>query len=209
MRVVVALGGNALLKVDDWEAAAAETVAVLQAAGIELKSTVESGVAGYEEQVSDLSGSLEQSQTQAGISAAELEETDQQLAATQAELETTQQDLAATQSELEATQAALDDSNAQLQQLGELVLPNGTYLGPVLGARTEPFPAIIFQEGRAWRVAEVSSDVTITAGGQSLTLEAFSDLLQSTEPAAAELANGTFEVVVEQGLVTSISSVEA
>ena len=58
-------------------------------------------------------------------------------------------------------------------------------------------------------MAEVSSDVTITAGGQSLTLEAFSDLLQSTEPAAAELANGTFEVVVEQGLVTSISSVEA
>lgn len=202
-------------EVDDWESAATETVAVLQAAGVELKGTVESGVAGYEEQVSDLSSALEQSQTEAGISAAELETTQQELAdahATQEdlqqELDATQQDLDATQQELEATQAALDDAFAQLGALGELVLPNGTYVGPVLGARTEPFPSLIFQEGTAWRVAEVSPDVTIAAGGQNLTLEAFSALLQSTEPAAVELANGDYEVVVKKGLVTSIRSVE-
>jgi hypothetical protein len=191
-------------QVDDWEAVASETVAALEAAGIELKSTVESGVAGYEEQVSDLSGALEQSQTQAETSAAELEEAEQQLADAQAAQEDLQQELEATQQELAAAQTALDDANAQLQELGELVLPNGTYVGLVLGARTEPLPAIIFQEGTAWRVAEVSSDVTITAGEQNLTLEEFSALLQSTDPAAAELANGTYQVVVRNGLVQSI-----
>jgi len=195
-------------QVDDWEAAASETVAALQAGGVELRSTVESGVTGYEEQVSDLSTALEQSQTQAGISAAELEEAEQQLADAQAAQEELQQELEATQQDLGATQAALDDANAQLQQLGELVLPNGTYVGPVLGARTEPLPAIIFQEETAWRVAEVSPDVTITAGEQSLTLEEFSALLQSTEPAAAALANGTYEVVITEGLVTSIIAAE-
>jgi hypothetical protein len=48
----------------------------------------------------------------------------------------------------------------------------------------------VFQDGKAWRVAEVWPDVTITAGGQSLTLEEFSALLRSTDPADAELANG-------------------
>lgn len=203
-------------QVDDWEAAAEETVAVLQAAGIELRGTVESGVAGYEEQVSGLSGALEQSQTEAGISAAQLEDAEQALADSQAELVTTQDELAAAQgdldaamAELESTQAALDDAYAQLQQLGELVLPNGTYVGPVLGARTAPFPAIILQDGTAWRVGEVSPDVAITVGEQALTLEEFGSLLQSADPAAAVLANGDFEVVVQGGLVSSITSVGA
>jgi hypothetical protein len=198
-------------QVDDWEAAANDTIAKLEAAGIELRGTVESGVAGYEEQISDLTGALEESQTQAGISAGQLEETQQELEDTQALLADSQQQLEATQAELDAaneelaqTQAALDDANATLEQLGELVLPNGTYVGPVLGARTEPFPAIIFQDGTAWRVAEVSPDVSITAGGQDLTLEEFSALLQSNDPLAAAVANADYEVRVAKGLVTSI-----
>ncbi|HET7236624.1 MAG TPA: hypothetical protein VFK59_09350 [Actinomycetota bacterium] len=202
-------------EVDDWEAAASETIAALQAAGIELRGTVESGVAGFEEQIADLSGALEQSQTEAGISAAQLEEAEQALADTQAELESTQQELDATQqdladatNELEETQAALDDANAQLESLGELVLPSGTYVGSVLAARTEPFPAIVFQDGTAWRVAEVDPNVTITVGGQTLSLDEFATFLQSTDPGAAALANGDFEVVIEGSSATSISSVE-
>ena len=191
-------------QVDDWEAAASETVAALKAAGVELQGTVESGVAGYEQQIADLSSALEQSQTQAGVSASELETAQQDLADTQAELETAQQDLTDSQAQLATTQAELDDANAKLEQLGELVLPNGTYLGPVLGARTEPLPAIIFQDGSAWRVAEVAADVTITVGAQTLTLEEFSTLLLSSDPVQATAANGTYQVTVKKGLATSI-----
>jgi hypothetical protein len=196
-------------QVEDWEAAAEDTVAKLEAAGVELRSTVESGVAGYEEKVSELTVALEQLQTGAGISAAQLEEAEQQAADTQAELEATQQELNQVTNELEQTQAALDDANAKLQQLGELVLPNGSYVGPVLGARTDPFPAIIFQDDTAWRVAEVAPDVEITVGEQTLALADFSALLQSPEPDAAELAQGDYEVVVEKGLVQSITAVVA
>jgi hypothetical protein len=196
-------------QVEDWEAAAEDTVAKLEAAGVELRSTVESGVAGYEEKVSELTVALEQLQTGAGISAAQLEEAEQQAADTQAELEATQQELNQVTNELEQTQAALDDANAKLQQLGELVLPNGSYVGPVLGARTDPFPAIIFQDDTAWRVAEVAPDVEITVGEQTLALADFSALLQSPEPGAAELAQGDYEVVVEKGLVQSITAVVA
>jgi hypothetical protein len=196
-------------QVEDWEAAAEDTVAKLEAAGVELRSTVESGVAGYEEKVSELTLALEQLQTGAGISAAQLEEAEQQAADTQAELEATQQELNQVTNELEQTQAALDDANAKLQQLGELVLPNGSYVGPVLGARTDPFPAIIFQDDTAWRVAEVAPDVEITVGEQTLALADFSALLQSPEPDAAELAQGDYEVVVEKGLVQSITAVVA
>lgn len=195
-------------QVDDWQTAADETVAKLEAAGVELRSTVETGVDGYEQQISDLSGALEAAETQGGISEAQLQEAQQQLAETQVELESTSGDLDAAQQELAATQAALDDANAELEQLGELVLPNGTYVGPVLGARTEPFPAIVFQDGTAWHVAEVAPDVAITAGGESMTLEEFSALLQSTDPADIELGNGPYEVVVKNGLVTTIRTAE-
>jgi hypothetical protein len=192
-------------QVDDWEAAANETLARLQAAGLELEDTVASGVADYERQISDLMTQVEQSQTEAGIATEGQAAAEQELADAQAELESTQQQLDATLSQLEETQAALDDANASLEQLGELVLANGTYVGPVLGARTEPLPAIIFQDDTAWRVAEVGPDVTITAGDQELTLEQFSALLQSTDPAAVVLANSDYEVTVKGGVVTSVS----
>jgi Skp family chaperone for outer membrane proteins len=184
-------------EVDEWEAAANETVAKLQEAGIELRSAVESGVGGYEQQISDLTEALEAAKTQGGMSAAELEETEQQLADTKAELEATQQ-------ELDEVQAELDDANAKLAEVGELVLADGAYVGLVLGARSEPFPAIVFQEGTAWRVAEVATGATIMAGGETLTIEEFSELLQSTNPAHVGLANGTYEVNVNGGLARSI-----
>jgi hypothetical protein len=191
-------------QVDDWGAAASETTAVLKAAGVHLQTTVESGVAGYEQQIADLSSALEQAQVQAGASASAQAETEQQLADTQAELESTTAKLGSTAQELEATQAELDDANAKLEQVGELVLPDGTYIGPVLGARTEPIPAIIFQDGTAWRVAEVASDATISSGGRPLTLEEFSALLQSTDGVDIDLVNGNYRVKVEGGLVTSM-----
>jgi hypothetical protein len=184
-------------QVDDWEAAASDTLATLQAAGIQIQGTVASSVDDYEKQISDLSTQLEQSQTKAGVSEANLAQAQADLTNTQDELKKTQQDLA-------DTQAQLDDANAKLEQLGELVLADGTYIGPVLGARTEPMPAIIFQDGTAWRVAQVAPDATITSGGQPLTLEEFSALLQSTDPADVALANGNYKVKVQGGLVTSM-----
>ena len=47
--------------------------------------------------------------------------------------------------------------------------------------------------------------MNITVGGQSLTLAEFSSLLQSTDPADVELANGTYSVRVANGLVRGIS----
>jgi hypothetical protein len=178
-------------------AAADEDVAKLEDTGVELRNTVKSGVEGYEQQIADLTDALEQAETQGGISAAQLEETHPELTDTQAKLASTKADLMSTTSDLTdardevaKTQADLDDANAKLEQLGELVLPNGSYEGSVLGVRGDPSPAIVFQDGTAWRVAEVWPDVTITAGGQSLTLEEFSALLRSADPADAELANG-------------------
>jgi len=196
-------------QVDDWEAAAADAVAALEAGGIELQGAIESGVAGFEEQISDLESALEQAQTEAGVASAGQAETEQQLADARAELETSQGELEAALAELETTQAELDDANAVLEQLGQLVLADGTYVGPVLSARTDPFPAILFQDGAAWRVAEVAEDVTITSGGQEFTLEEFAALLQSTDPEDVVLANGNYQVRVQGGLVTSIRKSQA
>jgi paraquat-inducible protein B len=203
-------------QVDDWEAAANETLAQLEAAGLELQDTIASSVADYEQQIADLTTQLEQSQTQGGIAEADLAQAQQDLADAQAELESAQQDLADTQgqladtqAQLDETQTQLDDANAKLEQVGELVLPDGTYVGPVLAARVEPIPAIIFQEENAWRVAEVASDATITAGGQTLTLEEFAALLQSTDPEDVALANGNYQVRVSNGVVTSIRKSQA
>jgi multidrug efflux pump subunit AcrA (membrane-fusion protein) len=199
-------------QVDDWEAAANETLAKLQAAGLQLQDTVASGVADYERTISDLTTQLEQSQTQGGISEAELQQAQQDLADAQAQLDDANSQLADTQAQLDDansqladTQAQLDDANAKLEQLGELVLPNGTYVGPILGARTEPIPAIIFQDDTAWRVAEVSPDVVITVGNQTLTLDEFSQLLASTDPAAIAATTGDFQVKVKGGVVTTIT----
>lgn len=203
-------------QVDDWQAAADETVAKLEDAGVKLQDTVQSGVDGYEQQIADLTKALQDAETQGGISAAQLEQLQQELANTQAQLESTtaklqstKGDLADAQDGLAKTQAELDDANAKLEQLGELVLPNGTYTGPVLAARSDPFPAIVFQDGTAWRVAEVSPDVVVTANGESLTFGGFSSLLQSTDPNDVGLANGDWSVKVAKGLVTKITSVAA
>lgn len=198
------LAYTARQEVDDWEAAASDTLAKLQAAGLELQDTVVSGVADYEDQVADLTTQLDQALTAAGVAESGQAETEQQLADAQTELEATQEELEATQQELGATQAALDDANAALAQVGEVVLADGTYTGPVLSARTEPSPAILFQEGAAWRVSGVAEDVYITAGGQELSLEEFSALLASTDPADVELVSGSYKVTVEDGLVTTI-----
>jgi len=203
-------------QVSEWEAAAQETVDKLENAGVELQDTVESGVDGYEQQISDLTKALEQAEAQGGATATELEATQQELSDTQAQLastkgklNSTKSDLADAQQQLSDTQAELDDANATLEQLGELVLPNGTYVGLVLAARTDPFPAIVFQDETAWRVAKVSTDVAITANGESLTLEEFSTLLESTDPDDVALANGDWNVKVAGDQVTKINSVPA
>jgi hypothetical protein len=191
-------------QVDDWEAAASETLAALQAAGIHVQSVVASSASDYEQQISNLKTELEQSQTEAGVTQGQLTQAQQDLADTQTELQNTQQQLDDANAQLADTQAQLDDANAKLEQVGQLVLPDGTYIGPVLAARTQPSPALVFQDGTAWRVAEVAPDATITSGGAPLTLEEFSALLQSTDPADVALANGNYKVKVKGGLVTSI-----
>jgi hypothetical protein len=191
-------------QIDDWEAAAAETTSALQEAGVQLQGTVESGVAGYEQQISNLSRALVLAGVHAGSAATSQSQVEQDLADTQAELQQTQQDLENMQQDLKKTQAKLDDANTKLEQLGKLRLADGTYVGPVLGARTAPIPGIIFQDGTAWRVAEVAPDARITSGGQTLTLEQFSELLQSTDPTDVNLVNGNYKVKVEGGLVTSM-----
>jgi septal ring factor EnvC (AmiA/AmiB activator) len=195
-------------QVDEWQAAADETVAKLQAAGVELRSSVETGVDGYGQQISDLTTALEEAEIKGGISEAQLQKTEQELADTQAELESTKSKLQSKKQELAETQAELDEANAMLAQLGELVLTDGNYVGPVLGARVEPFLAIVFQEA-AWRVADVSSGVAIQVSGESLTIDEFAAFLQSTTPEVAALANGDLEVKVAEGVVTTIRSVAA
>ena len=46
--------------------------------------------------------------------------------------------------------------------------------------------------------------MTITAGGDSLTLSRSGKLLASTDPDDAQLANGNYQVIVKKNLVTSI-----
>jgi septal ring factor EnvC (AmiA/AmiB activator) len=191
-------------QVSDWESAAAETVSKLESAGIQLQSTVESGVTGYEQEISNLTQQLQHAQTSAGNSQAQLEQTKQQLDAANAQLASTQKKLDETNAELATTQAELDDANAKLEQAGELKLADGTYVGLLLAARTDPVPAVIFQDGTAWRIAEVASDAQISSGGSPLTLDALATLLQSTDPADVHLANGNYKLKVKGGLVVSI-----
>ena len=182
-------------QVDDWEAAAEQTVEALQAVGVELRSTVESGVTESTQQIADLANALEEAQIEQRISTSELD--------------AAQRELADTQAELEQTQGALADANAKLDADGELVLPNGTYVGPVVDARVDPTRTIIFQEGWVWRVAEVSTEAEITGDGQSVTLEEFAALLQSTDPQDAPLANADCQVEVSGCVVTRIQRAPA
>lgn len=165
-------------------------------------SDTDQQIAELEQQVSDLESQLEQ--TQSALDAAESANADleQQVADAQSELSGTQEQLA-------STQAELADAQAQLASVGELVLEDGTYVGPVLGAKDNPTRVIVFDAGGLFRVAQVADDVTITAGGDDFTLAQFGRLLSSTDPDDVNLANGNYQVIVRDGLVTSIRKSQA
>jgi regulator of replication initiation timing len=166
-------------------------------------------VAGLEQQVSDLEAQLDQ--TEAALAESQDANADlrEELADTQATLAESQDELAATAQELGTTQVELLDAQAQLAQVGELVLSNGTYVGQVLGAKSSPYRVILFDAAGLFRAAEVSQDVTITAGGDDFTLAQFGKLLSSTDPDDAKFANGNYQVIVKKGLVTSIRKSKA
>jgi hypothetical protein len=159
-------------------------------------------VSDLEQQVSDLQGQLDQTQTA-------LDDAQSANADLQQQVTDTQNQLSDAQDELASTQAELLDAQAQLAKVGEVVLADGTYVGPVLGAKASPYRVLVFNAGGLFRVAQVSPDVTITAGGSDLTLSQFGKLLASTDPNDAKLANGNYKVIVKQGLVTSIRKSQA
>jgi hypothetical protein len=160
-------------------------------------SDTDEQVAELEQQVADLEAELEQTQGQLEDSEAANDGLEEQLTQTRA-------DLSSTQDELASTQAQLLDAQAQLAQVGELVLEDGTYIGQVLGAKTNPYRVILFDAAGLFRAAQVSQDVTITSGGSDYSLSEFGRLLASTDPDDAKLANGNYQVIVKDGLVTSI-----
>lgn len=127
-----------------------------------------------------------------------------ELSDTQDELEDTQGQLDETSAQLAQTQDELVDAQSQLAEVGELVLADGTYVGEVLGAKSNPYPVIVFDAGGVWRVSQVAEDATITAGGDEYTLTQFGKLLNSTDPDDIELVNGDYQVIVKKGLATSI-----
>ena len=86
----------------------------------------------------------------------------------------------------------------------ELRLQDGSYVGPVLGAKSAPNPIIVFNQGGSYLVGLVADGVTITAGGDDLTLSRFGKLLASDDPEDLNLAQGKYKVIVKNGLVTSI-----
>jgi hypothetical protein len=179
-------------------------VAVLLVLGAVGLVSCSSGDDESQQQIDDLQSELDATQ-------AELETTQADLADTQAELATTQEELMSTQAKLKTanadlaeTQAELLDAQAQLAKVGELVLTDGTYNGQVLAAKASPYRVILFDAAGLWRVAQVSDDATITAGGKDLTLSQFGKLLQSTDPDDIRSVNGDYKVAVKKGIVTSI-----
>jgi hypothetical protein len=165
-------------------------------------SDADAQIAELEQQVSDLEAELD-------ATSSALEEAEDANVDLQQQVTDTQAELAATQDELGSTQAQLADAQAQLAAVGELVLEDGTYVGQVLGAKQNPYQAIIFDAGGLFRVAQVADGATITAGGDDLTLSQFGRLLSSTDPDDAKLANGNYQVIVRDGLVTSIRKSQA
>jgi ABC-type transporter Mla subunit MlaD len=166
-------------------------------------------IAELEQQVADLEAELERSQSALDVSNSANDELAQQAADLQTSLSETQDQLASTQAELGTTQAELLDAQAQLASVGEVVLANGTYVGQVLGAKASPYRVIVFNAAGLFRVAQVATDVTITAGGSDLTLQQFGRLLSSTDPDDVKLANGNYQVIVKDNLVTSIRKSKA
>jgi TolA-binding protein len=174
-------------------------------------SDTDQEIADLEQQVTELETQLQQTEDALEASEDANAELEQELAATKTELGTTQEQLERTQELLDATstdlaqtQAELTDAQAQLAEVGELVLADGTYVGQVLGAKSNPYPVIIFDSGGAWRVAQVADGATITAGGDEYTLSQFGKLLDSSDPDDIELVNGNYQVIVKKGLATSI-----
>jgi hypothetical protein len=150
-----------------------------------------------EQQVSDLETQLDQTQQELEIQQGQNEELQTQVDDTQAQLSDTQAQLADTQTQL-------TDAQTQLAQVGELKLEDGTYVGQVLGAHASPNRVLIFDAAGLFRVAQIAQDVTITSGGQTLSLSEFGRLLASTDPDDAKLANGNYQIKIRGGLVFSI-----
>jgi multidrug efflux pump subunit AcrA (membrane-fusion protein) len=178
-------------------------------AGCDRSSDTDDQVAELEQQVSDLESQLEQTQDALEESQETNADLQQELTETQTDLADTQDRLASTQEDLSAAEAELLDAQAQLAAVGEVVLEDGTYVGPVLGAKSSPSRIIVFNAGGLFRVSAVSQDPTITAGGDEFTLSQFGKLLASTDPDDANLANGNYKVIVKNGLVTSIRKSQA
>ena len=165
---------------------------------------LEQQVAHLESQLDATESSLQDAEDRNADLQDELSATQDDLAATQDQVDTTQEQLSQTQQQLAATQEALSDVSDQLGEVQELRLQNGTYVGPVLGAKNSPNPIIVFSSGGLYLVGLVADDPTITAGGDDLTLAQLGKLLASTDPDDVKLANGNYKVIVKNGLVTSI-----
>jgi multidrug efflux pump subunit AcrA (membrane-fusion protein) len=168
-------------------------------------------VADLEQQVAHLESQLEASQNALQDAEDRNAELQDELSSTQDDLATTQDDLESTQGKLSqanddlaSTQAELANAQSQLAEVGKLRLQNGTYVGPVLGAKHSPHPIIVFSSGGLYLVGLVSDSPTITAGGDDFTLAQFGKLLASTDADDVKLANGNYKVIVKNGLVTSI-----
>jgi hypothetical protein len=173
-------------------------------------------IADLEQELADTQVSLGESegqnaalQDEVASTQADLADAQAQLESTQTQLASTEDELASTEEELAATEAELLDAQLQLSRVGELVLPNGTYVGPILGAKTNPFRVIVFNAAGNFRAAQVASDAKITSGGRERTLTELARRLASTDPGQVELANGNYQVIVRNGLVTSIRKSQA
>ena len=134
----------------------------------------------------------------------ELDQTQQELEIEQGKSADLQSQVDDTQTQLSDTQAQLTDAQTQLAQVGELTLEDGNYVGQVLGAHSSPNRVLIFDAAGLFRAAQVGQDVTITSGGQTLSLSEFGRLLASTDPSDAKLANGNYQIKIQGGLVFSI-----
>jgi multidrug efflux pump subunit AcrA (membrane-fusion protein) len=178
-------------------------------AACERSSDTDEQIAELEQELADAEAALEASEAENETLQDELSSTQTELADTQEQLSGTQAQLDETTTELAQTQAELTDAQAQLAEVGELVLADGTYVGEVLGAKSSPYPVIIFDAGGVWRVSQVADGATITAGGDSYTLQQFGKLLDSTDPDDIELVNGNYQVIVKKGLATSIRKSKA
>jgi hypothetical protein len=192
-----------------WRVVAASALVLALGLAACDRSSESDEIAELEQQVAELEGQLEETESALEGQEQARADAEEQAAGFEEALADTQGQLASTQEELATTQAELLDAQAQLAAVGELVLEDGTYVGQVLGAKASPYRVIVFDAGGLFRVAQVSQDATITAGGSDLSLSQFGRLLSSTDPDDAKLANGNYQVIVKGGLATSIRKSKA